>query len=368
MNNENRYNLHDSHSRKIIHFDIDAFFASVEQLDHPEYKGLPVIVGGDSDRGVVSTCSYEARKYGVRSAMSVVVAKKLCPNGIYVYGNMKRYSDLSRQIFETIESLFECVQRVSIDEAYIDVTDLSDPWMIANEIKKVVYQLTGLTISVGISYNKFLAKLASDWNKPNGIFEIKRSDIPDLLLPLPIIKIHGLGKKTCEKLNRIGIFTIEDLYHYPSDLLNNIIGESWAKEVVDRIHGIDNRPVREYSEHKSYGKETTFDSDTSDRSEIYAILLNYLTRIHHKLEEKDLMPRTMTIKIKYFDFDQFTKSHSLEYNTNDYKILKANLENMFENLHLSKPVRLVGLTFSNLEESDYKQFNLLENSLFKCYV
>lgn len=347
-------------TRRIIHFDIDAFFASVEQLDHPEYKGLPVIVGGDSDRSVVSTCSYEARKYGVRSAMRIVVAKKLCPNGIYVYGNMKRYSELSQQIFEYIESRFESVQRVSIDEAYIDVTDCEDPWLIAHDIKKAVNLMTGLTISVGISYNKFLAKLASDWNKPDGIFEIKREDIPALLLPLPIIKIHGLGKKTCEKLNRIGIFTIEDLYHYPSDLLNNIIGESWAKEIVERIHGIDNRPVREYAERKSYGKETTFEADTSDRSEIYAVLLKYLIRIQQKLEEKSLMPRTLTIKIKYFDFEQFTKSHSLEYNTNDYGVLKENLDIMFENLELSKPVRLVGLTFSNLEDADYKQFNFYE--------
>ncbi len=367
MNTNNVCDSYATNSRRIIHFDIDAFFASVEQLDHPEYKGLPVIVGGDSDRSVVSTCSYEARKYGVRSAMSIVVAKKLCPNGIYVYGNMKRYSELSQQIFETIESRFDSVQRVSIDEAYIDVTDFPDPWIIAHEIKKVVNQMTGLTISVGISYNKFLAKLASDWNKPNGIFEIKSEDIPNILLPLPIIKIHGLGKKTCEKLNRIGIFTIEDLYHYPSELLNNIIGESWAKEIVDRIRGIDNRPVQEYAERKSYGKETTFEVDTSNRAEIYAILLKYLTRIQHKLEEKGLMPRTLTIKIKYFDFEQFTKSHSLEYNTNDYQILKENLDSLFENLELSKSVRLVGLTFSNLEDTDYKQFNILENALFKSY-
>ena len=191
--------------KTIIHFDIDAFFASVEQLDHPEYRGKPLIVGGDSDRSVVSTCSYEARKFGVRSAMSIVVAKKLCPHGIFVYGNMKRYSDLSKQIFEFIESNFDRVQRVSIDEVYIDVTGLGDPWQLAAQIKKHVLALTGLTISIGISYNKFLSKLASDWNKPNGIFEIKSSDMPNLLFPLPILKIHGLGKKTCEKLNRIGI-------------------------------------------------------------------------------------------------------------------------------------------------------------------
>lgn len=347
-------------SRKIIHFDIDAFFASVEQLDHPEYRGKPLIVGGDSDRSVVSTCSYEARKFGVRSAMSIVVAKKLCPNGIYVYGNMKRYSEISHQIFELIESKFDTVQRVSIDEAYIDVSDYEDPIEIAKMIKMQVNTLTGLTISVGISYNKFLAKLASDWNKPDGIFEIKKEQIPDLLLPLPIIKIHGLGKKSCEKLNRIGIFTIEDLYHYPSELLHDILGESWAKEIIDRIHGIDDRPVREVSVRKSYGKETTLDIDTDDRQLLFDILSKYLIRIQKRLDELDLMPRTLTIKVKYHDFEQFTRSHSLEYNTNDLGILKDALSSMYTHLIFEKPVRLIGLSLSNLEDADYKQFNLLE--------
>ncbi|OJV61929.1 MAG: hypothetical protein BGO41_06695 [Clostridiales bacterium 38-18] len=347
-------------NRQIIHFDIDAFFASVEQLDHPEYRGKPLIVGGDSDRSVVSTCSYEARAYGVHSAMSIVVAKKLCPNGIYVYGNMQRYSDISSQIFDLIESEFDTVQRVSIDEAYIDVTGLENPIEIAKRIKKEVNELTGLTISVGISYNKFLAKLASDWNKPNGIFEIVPSQIPDLLRPLPIIKIHGLGKKSCEKLNRIGIFTIDDLYSYPSELLNDILGEAWAKEIIDRIHGIDDRPVKEYAERKSYGRETTLEEDSDDRELLYAILYKYLVKIQHRLDEKSLMPRTLTIKIKYHDFEQFTKSHSLEYNTNDFNILEATLINMFEGLNLEKPVRLIGLSFSNLEDADYKQFNILE--------
>ncbi len=353
--------------RKIIHFDIDAFFASVEQLDHPEYKGKPLIVGGDSDRSVVSTCSYEARKFGVRSAMSIVVAKKLCPQGIYVYGNMKRYAEISRQIFDYIEAKFDVYQSVSIDEAYIDVTDYDDVWAVARNLKEEVYQMTGLTISVGISYNKFLSKLASDWNKPNGIFEIKPSDIPHILLPLPIIKIHGLGAKTCEKLNRIGIFTVEDLYQYPSDLLTKFVGDAWAKEIIDRIHGIDDRPVKEYGERKSYGKEITLDVDTDDRELIYSILKKYLVRIQGRLEDKGLMAKTLTIKIKYHDFEQFTRSHSLEYNTNDFSILEETLMTMFEHLHLSKPVRLVGLTFSNFENADYKQFNLLEYDQLSPY-
>ena len=349
-------------ARTIIHFDIDAFFASVEQNDHPEYKGKPLIVGGDSDRSVVSTCSYEARVYGVRSAMSTVVAKKLCPHGIFVDGNMARYVEVSRSIFEWIESHYDVVQRVSIDEAYIDITGLGNPEEIAKFIKKHIFAMTQLTVSVGISYNKFLAKLASDWNKPDGIFEIKATDIPTLLFPLPIIKIHGLGKKTCEKLNRIGIFTIEDLYHYPVELLNTIIGDSWAKEIIDRIHGVDHRPVMESSERKSYGRETTFESDIDDRVVLFNTLNRFLIKIYTKLDSKSLMAKTITIKIKYLDFTHFTKSHSLEYHTNDFNVLSDSLRTLFDSIVLEKPVRLIGVTLSNLENSDYKQFNFLENT------
>ena len=348
--------------RTIIHFDIDAFFASVEQNDHPEYKGKPLIVGGDSDRSVVSTCSYEARVYGVRSAMSTMVAKKLCPQGIFVDGNMDRYVEISRNIFNWIEANYDTVQRVSIDEAYIDVTGLGDPYEIAKSIKQHIFSMTELTVSVGISYNKFLAKLASDWNKPNGIFEIKATDIPNLLFPLPIIKIHGLGKKTCEKLNRIGIFTIEDLYHYPVTLLNTIIGETWANEIIDRIHGIDNRPVKESSERKSYGRETTFETDIDNRDVLLDMLNTFLVKIQSKLNSKSLMARTITIKIKYMDFTHFSKGHSLEYHTDDFIVLSESLRLLFDSITLDKPVRLIGVTLSNLENSDYKQFNFLEKS------
>lgn len=347
--------------RCILHFDIDAFFASVEQLDNPEYRGKPLIVGGDSDRGVVATCSYEARKFGVRSAMSIVVAKKLCPNGIYVMGRMRRYQEISKQIFSYMRTHFDHVEVVSIDEAYIDVSfEQEPPYEIAKRIKKDVHEMTGLTVSVGISYNKFLAKLASDWNKPDGIFEIKNGDVPNLLLPLPIIRIHGLGKKTCQKLNNIGIFTISDLYQYPRPFLNSFLGESYAKEIYDRIHGIDNRPVEEYHDRKSYGKETTLEEDSEDQVLIKSILDKYLVRIQKALDERSLMGRTMTIKVKYHDFEQFTKSYSLDYHTNNLKILQETLDSVFESLVLEKAVRLIGLTISNLEDQDYKQFNLLE--------
>lgn len=346
-------------NRTIIHFDIDAFFASVEQLDNPEYIGKPLIVGGTSDRGVVATCSYEARKYGVKSAMSSVLAHKLCPNGIFVHGRMQRYKEISEQIFQYIDMNYEQVERVSIDEAYIDITSMNlDPWEVAKQIKEDVKTMTGLTISIGISYNKFLAKLASDWNKPNGIFEIKREDIPKLLLPLPIIKIHGLGKKSCEKLNRIGIFKIEDLYNYPESLLTQILGESWAKEVYDRIHGVDYRPVKEDTERKSYGKETTLDVDMFERSELIQILYAYLDQIHEVMVKRDWIAKTITLKVKYFDFEQITRSHTFDNHTNHYETLLETMKMIFNQIEINKPIRLIGLTISNIESASLKQLSL----------
>jgi len=347
-------------SRTIVHFDIDAFFASVEQLDHPELRNQPVIVGGNSERGVVATCSYEARKFGVRSAMSSVVAKRKCPNGIFVKPRMNRYSDISKSIFEYIESIGCDIQQVSVDEGYLDITSLDIlPMQFAKELKEAIFGLTGLTISVGISYNKFLAKLASDWNKPDGIFEINASQVPDILLPLPIIKIHGLGKKTCEKLNRVGIFTIEDMYTYPQEALSKLIGENYAKEIIDRIHGIDNRPVKTEHERKSYGRETTLADDTMDRMYLQQILEAFFYRLVKRLSDKNLMAKTVTIKIKYSDFEQFTRSYSLDKATHHEILLLDAFQRLFQQIELEKPVRLIGLSFSNLETLAFEQYNFL---------
>ena len=349
-------------NRIIIHFDIDAFFASVEQLDYPELRNKPVIVGGNSDRGVVATCSYEARRFGVRSAMSSVVAKRKCPNGIFVKPRMNRYSQISRSIFEYIESIGCDIQQVSVDEGYLDITSLEiSPLKFAKQLKEAIFGLTGLTISVGISYNKFLAKLASDWNKPDGIFEITSDQVPEILLPLPIIKIHGLGKKTCEKLNRVGIFTIDDLYAYPQEALSKLMGENYAKEVIDRIHGIDTRPVKIEYERKSYGRETTLDQDTMDRAYLQNILENFFHKLTKKLSDKNLLAKTITIKIKYNDFEQFTRSYSLDKATHHDILLHDAFQSLFKQIELKKPVRLIGLSFSNLEALEYEQFNLLDN-------
>lgn len=228
--------------RKIIHVDMDAFFASVEQHDNPEYKGKPVIVGGLSERGVVSTCSYEARKYGIHSAMPMYMAKKLCPHGIFLSARRKRYEEVSAQIFDILYSITPLVEPMSIDEAYLDVTDIDkNPEIIALEIKKKVKETTGLTISAGVSYNKFLAKLASDWNKPDGFMVITEEMIPDILKPLPVSKVHGIGQKSEERLKSMGINTIDDLLKLSQENLVEIFGKVGV-EIYLRIRGIDERP------------------------------------------------------------------------------------------------------------------------------
>lgn len=347
--------------RKILHVDMDAFFAAVEQVDNPELRGKPVIVGGSSERGVVATCSYEARVYGVHSAMSSQVAKKLCPHGIFVRGNHARYSEISRQIFNIIEGMANTIEKVSIDEAYIDVTDLyQSPLYIAKAIKKAVFEATGLTVSVGISYNKFLAKLASDWNKPDGIFEILEEDVAGLLDALPVIKVHGLGKKSVERLNRIGIFTIGDLKKYSVESLSGILGEQWAKEIYNRIRGIDNRAVGNFTDRKSFGKETTFSEDSADRAYLLSILEGFTEETIKHLKKKQLLTKTVTIKVKYEDFEMITRSHSMESYTDDESQIRETLHLIYEKIIFQKKVRLIGMSLSNVIEGDAVQMSLFD--------
>lgn len=346
--------------RQIIHVDIDAFFASVEQLDNPELMGKPVIVGGTGPRGVVSTASYEAREYGVHSAMSGELARKKCPQGIFVHGNHKRYSELSKEIFTLIQQITPNIEKVSIDEAYIDVTDVKyTPWTIAVQIQNQVKEKTGLGISVGISYNKFLAKLASDWKKPMGIFEIKEDDVEKLLRPLEIRKIHGLGRKSVARLNNIGIFTVNDLYEFSREELSVFLGVSWATEIYYRIRGIDNRRVGNDSQRKSIGKETTYLEDVRNREVLWETISSYLVKLVKHLEDRNEQALTVTIKFKYKDFEQHTVSHTLNAYTNNLRLLEHASKSIFDNIVFQKPVRLIGITLSNLEKADETQLSFL---------
>ena len=284
--------------RIILHVDMDAFFASVEQLDNPSLRGKPVIVGGVSERGVVSTCSYEARKYGVHSAMPGFMARSKCPMGIFLPVRYGRYKEISNKIFDIFKEITPVIEPLSIDEAFLDITDTNfkDGKRVALYIKDKVKKEIGLNLSIGISYNKFLAKLASDWNKPNGIMEIKKDMIPDILLPLSISKIHGLGKKSVGKLNNMGIFTVKDLYLLPREFFYSYLGKSGI-DIYNRIRGIDNREVQVTRERKSVGKERTLKFNTSDKDELLVYLKDFSEEISIILASKNMMGKTITFKI-----------------------------------------------------------------------
>ncbi len=346
--------------RKILHVDMDAFFAAVEQLDHPEWRGKPVIVGGTGERGVVSTASYEARQYGVHSAMPGFQAKKLCPQGIFVRGNMSRYKEISDQVFEILSDVTDIIQPVSIDEAYLDVTGLfQSPDYIAKYIKKRVKAETGLTISVGISYNKFLAKLASEWNKPDGLYEISEKMLPDLLKPLKLSKVHGLGKKSVARLNRIGIFTIGDMLNYSKEDLKLFLG-SWGAEIYDRIRGIDNRPVQVESERKSIGKETTLKEDTKDKDLIRVYLREFSESVAAVMKRKGVEAKTITVKFKTKDFEGHTRSRTLSMPVSRAGEIYEEAARILAQIGLDKEIRLIGLSMSGLVPLDERQTTLFD--------
>ncbi len=345
--------------RLILHVDMDAFFASVEQLDNKKLRGKPVIVGGVSERGVVSTCSYEARKYGVHSAMPIFIAQKLCPHAIYLRTRYIRYKEVSNQVFNILKDVTQIIEPLSIDEAYLDITNsnFNNGIEAAKYIKSRVFKEIGLTISIGISYNKFLAKLASDWNKPNGIKVITKEMIPEILLPLPISKIHGLGKKSVEKLNNIGIFLIKDLYEMPKSFYIEYLGK-YGLEIYDRIRGIDNREVEVERDRKSYGKERTLKTDTDDKEELIIYLKEFSSEISKYLMRANIEGKTITVKYKTSDFQNHTRSKTLSYYTNNFEDIYKTCKEILNNEELKKGVRLIGVTISSFKENTMEQLSL----------
>lgn len=344
--------------RKIIHVDMDAFFAAVEIKDNPSLRGKPVIVGGTSERGVVSTCSYEARKFGVRSAMPVYIAKDKCPNGIFILPRMYRYKEISAEIFEVFYKITPLVEPLSIDEAYLDVTHIDeDTIKIAMRIKEEVRRKTGLTLSVGISYNKFLAKLASDWNKPNGMKVITKDMIPEVLFPLPISKVYGLGEKSVKKLNNIGVFTIKELYNLPFNIFVEYFGK-YGVEVYERIRGIDKREVTPTRERKSIGRETTLRKDTDNKRELNEYIEGFAISIAKSLNSKGIKGKTLTIKIKTSSFDNHTRSKTLPYYISSKEELYEEGIKILNDIELDETIRLIGLSISSLEEKKEEQLKL----------
>ncbi len=355
-------------NRKIIHLDMDAFFASVEVRDNPKLSGKPVIIGAlPGTRGVVSTCSYEARKFGVHSAMSISEAYRLCPQGIYLKPNGYKYAAESEKIHKIMASYTDIIEYVSLDEGYMDVTAsvklFGSAENIARELKQRILDETGLTCSVGIGYSKTAAKTASEEKKPDGFFVIpNREFYVNLIKDRSISVLPGVGKKTAQRLLEMGVVTVYDLISL-NDKSLDFLGVN-GKEILLHARGIDEREVIPNEEAKSVGKEYTFQSDLTDREEISHIL-HYISReVSYHLKSKELEGKTITLKVKFSDMKQITRSKTAEYTNSAKKICEGATE-LLSKTELKKPVRLVGISVSNMnteEESGQLSFDdLIEN-------
>jgi len=342
--------------RKIIHIDMDAFFASVEQLDNPELRGRPVAVGGSSERSVVAAASYEARKFGVRSAMPSVTAKRLCPELIFVRHHFSRYQEVSHQVFDILRDYSELVEPLSIDEAFLDVTadrkNIGSATLIARAIKKEINEKTGLTASAGVSVNKFLAKIASDINKPDGLYVILPEDAEKFIDALPVEKFYGIGKVTAEKMHKLGIHTGNDLRMADRLSLIRNFGKN-GLFFYDIVRGKDDRPVETDQERKSIGTEYTFEKDLVTTFEIVAELYKIEKELMNRIEESGTTGRTVTLKVKFADFRQITRSKTLPYYIRKFDYLHEEVTDIRKRLDLKgSRIRLLGVTVSNLETDE----------------
>ena len=341
----------DTSENKIIHIDMDAFFASVEQLDCPDFRGKPIAVGGAGNRGVVAAASYEARKYGVRSAMSGTKARKLCPDLIFVSPRFERYKEISLQIREIFYEYTDLVEPLSLDEAYLDVTfnkkNNPSATNIAKEIRKKIFEKTGLTASAGVSVNKFIAKIASDYKKPNGQTTIKPNKIIPFLDSLDIRKFYGIGRVTAEKMYALGIFTGKDLREKSLSFLQNHFGNSglYYYEIARGIHRSPVNPVRIA---KSTGVERTFEHDEQHQTYLLTPLEALSKELEQRLKKRNLSGRTITLKIKYSDFTTQTRSKTLVKFVSDQNMLFRIGEELLFQENLKNSVRLLGLSVSNL--------------------
>ncbi len=339
-------------SRHIIHLDMDAFYPSVEVLDNPALKGKPVIVGGSKERGVVSSASYEARKFGIHSAQPIAKAKRLCPDGIFLPVRMSRYQEVSMQVFEIFHRFTPLVETISIDEAFLDVTDsirlFGPPENIAKIIKQIILTETGLTISAGVAPSKFVAKIASDIDKPDGLTVIHPDGVRDFLDPLPVKKMWGVGKVTQLLLSRLNIHTFRDVRQAPVKVLEKKIGKHGVK-----IHllamGVDERDVIPEHDVKSIGHEQTFLQDIISLDMLQKELLALGNKTARRMRRKGLKGKTITLKVKYSDFVQITRSATLPKSTDDAVEIYSVACRLLEKTKVTKkPVRLLGISLSQL--------------------
>ena len=355
-------------SLNIMHVDMDAFFAAVEQHDQPELKGKPVIIGGSLEkRGVVSTASYEARTYGVHSAMPIAEAKRLCPKGIFLSGRHGRYSEISEKIYNIFLKYTPLVEKISIDEAFLDLTGchrlFGSSIEIGKKIKEDISNNLGITASVGLAGNKFLAKLASDLDKPDGFFIVEEDRVDEILEPLPVKKIWGVGKKAEEAFKKRGIATIGDIKRLSLNELEAIFGKLGI-QLYYLSRGIDNRRVEVENEVKSVSHEETFSEDISDLNQILSCLMRMSAKVSRRLRQKGFEGITIFIKIRYGDFSTYTRRVTITVPTdNTDKIYSIGYQLLAREKLLRKPVRLLGIGVSNLSRTSIKQLSLFSDNI-----
>ena len=343
--------------RKIIHVDMDAFYASVEQMDNPELRGKALAVGGNENRGVVAAASYEARKFGVRSALSSVLAKKYCPDLIFVKPRFERYKEISQQIRAIFYDYTDLVEPLSLDEAYLDVTinkkNNPSASLIAQEIRQRIFDEVGLPASAGISSNKFIAKIASDFNKPNGQKTVTPDEVDSFVEVLPIRKFHGVGKVTTEKMFSLGIFTGLDLKNKSIEFLEKNFGNS-AQYYYDVARGIHHSTVKSSRIAKSVAAEHTFDENLSSEVFMSDKLAEIALQLERRIQRYSVAGKTVTLKIKYSDFTTQTRSRTLPYYISDAPMLLETAKSLLYQDVLQNSVRLLGISLTNLNTNEKK--------------
>ncbi|MGT2910203.1 DNA polymerase IV [Streptococcus cameli] len=346
-------------SRKIIHIDMDAFFAAIEVRDNPKLKGKPVVIARDprtsGGRGVVSTCSYEAREFGIHSAMSAKEAYERCPQAIFISGNYEKYVAVGQQVRAIFHRYTDLVEPMSIDEAYLDVTDnklgVSSAIKIAKLIQYDIWNELHLTASAGVSYNKFLAKIASDMEKPRGLTVILPEEAVTVLSALPIEKFHGVGKKSVERLHEMGVYTGRDLLEIPEMTLIDRFGK-FGYQLYRKVRGISNSPVVTHRERKSIGKERTYGKLLYTEDDVYKELISLARRVHQSLERYGKKGKVVVVKLRYADFTTLTKRKSLTNWIDNADEIESVARELVDRIgQFDKGIRLLGITLTNLEKT-----------------
>ncbi|MBM7557529.1 DNA polymerase IV [Halanaerobacter jeridensis] len=342
----------------IIHVDMDAFYAAVEQREHPEYRGQPVIVGGQSKRGVVSTASYEAREYGIHSAQAMAKAKQLCPDGIYLRPRHDYYKQVSKKIRAVFARYTDLIEPLSLDEAYLDVsTNAENSIKIAKRIKRQIKVELDLVASVGVSYNKFLAKLASDLNKPDGFKIVSPFQAQELIWPMDVSELWGVGPKTEEELKELGLERIADVAQADRLFLIRELGKKGYR-LHKLAQGQDPREVSIPGDPKSIGNETTFKQDIAKRSLLQEHLLQLSQKVAQRLQNKEVKGKTVTLKLKYEDFEVLSRSNTIQHYIDNGEEIYELADRLLEKIDLPKKVRLIGVTVSNLVDKKFEQLKL----------